>query len=236
VVNGASDIAGPVSPGEIISIYGTNIGPATPAGLVITAGGAVATTVSNTQVTFDGNPAPLIYVSSNQVNAIVPYEITPGRGTTNVVVSTGGMVSQSMQLQVAATAPGVFTAGQTGTGQGAILNQDNITPNSSSKPAPKGSVVVIFATGEGLLRPQPATGSFTPGNGSAFIVPTNMVSIMIGGQPANYEFAGEAPTLVSGVLQINAVVPLNIGSGPQLIQLTVGTNTNSTQNVTVYVQ
>jgi len=59
---------------------------------------------------------------------------------------------------------------------------------------------------------------------------------MIGGQLANIQFAGEAPTLVSGVLQINAVVPTNIGSGPQPIQLTVGTNTNSTQNVTVYVQ
>jgi uncharacterized protein (TIGR03437 family) len=236
VVNGASDIAGPVSPGEIISIYGTNIGPGTPAGLLITAGGTVATTLSNTQVTFDGTAAPLIYVSSNQINAIVPYQITPGQGTTNVVVSTNGLVSPSMQLQVAATAPGVFTAGQGGSGQGAILNQDNITPNSSSKPAPKGSVVVIYATGEGLLKPQPPTGSFTPGNGSAFIVPINMVSIQIGGQQANIEFAGEAPTLVSGVLQVNAVVPLGIGSGPQPIQLTVGNNTNLTQVVTVYVQ
>jgi uncharacterized protein (TIGR03437 family) len=236
VVNGASDITGAVSPGEIITIYGTNIGPATPAGLVITSSGTVATTLSNTQVTFDGTAAPLIYVSSGQINAIVPYEITPGRGTTNVVVSTNGKVSQSLQLQVTATAPGVFTAAQNGSGQGAILNQDNVTLNSSSKPAPKGSVVVIYATGEGLLMPQPATGSFTPGNGSAFIVPKGAVTVLIGGQPANVQFAGEAPTLVSGVLQINAVVPTNIGSGPQPIQLTVGNNTNLMQNVTVYVQ
>ena len=236
VVNGASDIAGPISPGEIISIYGTNIGPAVPAGLVITPQGTVATTLSNTQVTFDGIAAPLIYVSSGQINAIVPYEITPGRGTTSVVVSTNGMVSPAVVLQVAATAPGVFTAGQSGSGQGAILNQNN-TANSSSTPAAKGSVIVIFATGEGLLNPPAATGSFTPGNGSAFIVPVaKPVQVSIGGQLATIQFAGEAPTLVSGVLQVNAVVPVNIGSGPQPIQLTVGNNTNGTQNVTAYIQ
>ncbi len=236
VVNGASDIAGPVSPGEIISIYGTNIGPATPAGLMITPSGTVATMLSNTEVTFDGTPAPLIYVSSGQINAIVPYEVKPTQGTTSVVVSTNGTVSSAMQLSVAATAPGVFTANETGSGQGAILNQDNITPNSASKPAPKGSVIVIYATGEGLLRPPQVTGSITPGNGSAFIVPVNNVQVMIGGQLANYQFAGEAPTLVSGVLQVNVVVPTNIGSGPQPIQLTVGNNTNTTQNVTAYIQ
>jgi len=235
VVNGASNIAGAISPGEIITIYGTNIGPAVPAGLVITQQGTVATTLSNTQVTFDGLAAPLIYVSSGQINAIVPYEITPGRGTTSVVVSTNGMVSPALQLMVTDTAPGLFSANQTGSGQGAILNQDN-SPNGPNKPAAKGSVIVIFATGEGLLRPQPATGSFTPGNGSAFIVPVNKPSVMIGGQPATIQFAGEAPTLVSGVLQVNAVVPAGIGSGPQTIQLTVGNNTNSTQNVTAYIQ
>ena len=235
VVNGASNLAGAVSPGEIITIYGTNIGPAMPAGLAITAGGTVATTLSNTKVTFDGTAAPLIYVSMGQINAIVPYEITPGRGTTNVVVSTNGTVSAAMQLRVTDTAPGVFSVNQTGSGQGAILNQDG-TPNSSTNPAAKGTVIQLFATGEGLLRPQPATGSFTPGNGSAFIVPTMTPMISIGGQPAIIQFAGEAPTLVSGVLQVNAVVPSNIGSGAQTISLTVGNNTNTTQNVTAYIR
>ena len=110
------------------------------------------------------------------------------------------------------------------------------SPNGSTNPAAKGTVIQLFATGEGLLRPQPATGSFTPGNGSAFIVPTMATMLSIGGQPAILQFAGEAPTLVSGVLQVNAVVPSNIGSGAQTISLTVGNNTNTTQNVTAYIR
>jgi uncharacterized protein (TIGR03437 family) len=153
----------------------------------------------------------------------------------NVVVSTNGMVAPAVAVKVTDTAPGVFTANQSGSGQGAILNQDNVTANSSAHPAPKGSVIVIYATGEGLLNPQPVTGSVTPGNGSAFITPKNQVQVMIGGQPATIQFAGEAPSLVSGVLQVNAVVPNNIGSGPQAVQVSMGVNT-STQSVTAYIQ
>ena len=60
VLNSASDIAGAISPGEIISIFGTNIGPATPAYLTLTAGN-VSTTLAGTQVLFDNVAAPLIY-------------------------------------------------------------------------------------------------------------------------------------------------------------------------------
>jgi len=91
LVNSASNTPGAVSPGEIITIYGSNLGPATAMGLQLTGAGLVATTLGNTQVTFDNIPAPLIYVSATQINAIVPYEIA-GRVNTNVVITRNGVL------------------------------------------------------------------------------------------------------------------------------------------------
>ncbi len=236
VVNAASFVAGPISPGELVSIFGSNLGPAT--GLLFTPdNGHVDTTLDDTTVTFNGVAAPLIYVSAGQINAIVPYEIGLSAnplGTVNVVVTHGGVVSGTFTAAQAATAPGIFSALQTGNGQGAILNE-NLSGNSSTNPAPKGSVVSIYATGEGLLSPQAATGSIS-GPSLPLPVPLDHVSVTIGGQPADISYAGEAPTLVSGVLQVNAKIPTNISSGNQIVVLTIGNNTNMKQSITVAVQ
>ena len=235
LVNSASNAPGTVSPGEIVTIYGTNIGPATGAAIQFTAGGQITTTLGNTVVTFDGIPAPLIYASSGQINAIVPYEIA-GRVTTNVIVQRNGLVSAALQLRVSDSAPAIFSASQTGNGQGAILNF-NSAVNSSANPAAKGSVIQIFATGEGALLPQVATGSVTSSTGPNFPKPTLPVSVTIGGLPATVTYAGEAPGLVSGLLQVNAIVPTGLTtSGPQTVVLTVGGASNSQQTITVAVQ
>ncbi len=234
VVNSASNVPGTVAPGEIVTIYGTNIGPSTPAGLQLNGAGMVSTTLANTTVTFDGIAAPLIYVSSGQINAIVPYEIA-GRVTTNLAVMRSGIASLVLALRVSDTVPAIFSATQTGNGQGAILNF-NSSFNNAQNPAAKGSVIQIFATGEGALNPPVLTGSVTSGSGSAFPKPAGAVSVTIGGQPATLQYVGEAPGLVSGVLQVNAVVPQIIGSGPQTVVLNVGSGTNSQQTITVAVQ
>ena len=235
VVNAASNQSGSVSPGEIVAIFGVNIGPATPAGLVLTPQGTVSTNVANTVVAFDGVAAPLIFVSANQINAIVPYEIA-GRVSTNVVVTRGGQSSAVLQLRVADTAPSIFSLSQGGNGQGAILNS-NSTVNGASNPAAKGSIIVIYATGEGVTRPQPATGAVTSATGTSFPAPVNNVSVKIGGAPVTtFNYIGEAPGLVAGVLQINAVVPQGIASGPQTVELTIGGASNNQQTITVAVQ
>ncbi|MGI8741950.1 MAG: BACON domain-containing protein [Bryobacteraceae bacterium] len=234
VVNSSSGVPGAVSPGEIITIFGANIGPATPAGLQLTPQGTVSTNVGNTVVLFDGFQAPLTYVSSGQINAIVPYDIA-GRVSTNVVVQRNGQSSTSLQLQVVDTAPGIFSLSMGGNGQGAILNS-NGTVNGAANPAAKGSVIVIYATGEGVLTPQPPTGSVTSATGPTFPKPVSNVAVTIGGQPAQLLYSGEAPGLVSGVLQVNAVVPQNIGSGSQTVALTVGGATNLQQAITVAIQ
>ncbi len=232
VVNAANNQPGGVAPGELISIYGAGIGPVTPAGLQLTTNGTVSTNLANTVVLFDGVAAPLTYVSANQINAIVPYQVA-GRTSTNVVVQRAGVNSASLNIQVAGTAPAIFSLNQGGAGQGAILNQD-ATVNGTARPAAKGSVVSIFATGEGALMPGGVTGTVT-GTTGPFPKPVADVSLTIGGAPATIQYAGEAPGLVSGVMQINAVIPQNAASGNQQVVLTIGNN-SSLANITVAVQ
>jgi len=95
--------------------------------------------------------------------------------------------------------------------------------------------VSIYATGEGLLVPPVATGSMS-GPSLPLPKPAANVSVTIGGQPATISYAGEAPTLVSGVLQVNVAIPSNINSGNQLVVLTIGSNSNTQQAITVAVQ
>jgi uncharacterized protein (TIGR03437 family) len=224
IISGATLQLGTVSPGEIVTIFGINIGPITPVSLKVGPDGKVSTMLDDTTVTFNGVQAPLIFVSPGQVNAIVPYEVT-GSAMATVVVTHNGTASSAVSVNVAKTAPGIFTLNLTGTGQGAILNQ-NGTVNGPNNPAARGSVIVIYATGEGVLNPQPATGSVTPSTGSidSFPVPVAPVTVTIGGVKAKVLFMGEAPGFVSGVIQINAKVPADIGTGNQKVVLTIGDN------------
>ncbi|MBZ5610477.1 MAG: hypothetical protein LAP38_19625 [Acidobacteriia bacterium] len=236
--NGASlQPVSSVSPGEIITFKGLNLGPATPPEGIQwqkTAGGTVPTTLGGVTVTFNNVAAPLLYVSETQINAIVPYEMG-SFSTATVVVQFSGSTSANFQVQIVPTAPAIFSLSQGGSGQGAILNQD-FSVNGDAKPAAKGSIVQIFATGEGSLVPAGATGCIT-GAVPPFAAPVaKPVTVTIGGQSADISYAGEAPTLVCGALQVNAKVPANIGSGPQSMVLTVGTNTNTGQSITVTVQ
>lgn len=233
IVNAASFLPGAISPGEIVSIFGSNLGPAL--GINFTPdNGHVDPNLAFTTVTFGTVPAPLLYVSSTQINAIVPYSVG-SNSSINVTVSTQDVVStNSYTAAVAPTAPGLFSANQTGNGQGAILNS-NLSANSENNPAPKGSVVAIYATGEGAINPTATTGTIF-GPSLPLPVPLAAVSVTIGGKPAVVSYAGEAPTLVDGVLQVNAQIPADISSGNQLVVITIGGVINTRQSVTVAVQ
>lgn len=236
VTNGASfATATAVSPGEIITLFGTNLGPATPVNLTLTSQGTVSTTLGGTQVMFDNVPAPLTYVSATQINTIVPYEVA-GRATTSTSVKYLGATSNAVTLNVTNTAPGIFTAGP-GYGQSATLNQD-YSGNGPSSPAAKQSFVSIYMTGEGGTSPQQATGSVTPTT-APLPLPLLPVVIYFGGIPlpaSAVYYAGEAPGLVSGVLQVTAVIPASAASGAVPVVVTMGANSSVSQVVFVYVQ
>jgi uncharacterized protein (TIGR03437 family) len=222
VTNAATFAAGPVAPGEIITIFGAGFGPASLAGLSVNSAGRVSSAIGTTQVTFDGVPAPLVYAVSGQLSAVVPYEVA-GKETTVMLITDSGNFSQSVTLPVTSSAPAFFTLNQSGRGQVAMVNQDG-SINGPSHPAPKGSVVTVYGTGEGSTVPASADGQV---NSSVYPKPLLPSSVTIGGQSASITYLGAAPGFVAGVLQVNVTVPANAPSGDAVpVVLTIGTNTS----------
>ena len=234
IVNAATYISGGFSPGENIVIFGTGVGPASLVQGSLNSSGVLSTNVSNTQVFFDAIPAPIIYASSGQTSVMVPYGIS-GRTQTSVVVSYMGMQSESIPYNVVQVSPGIYTLNQAGSGPGAILNQD-YSLNSSSNAAAKGTVVQVYMTGEGVTQPPSTDGGIAPVNGTGLNKPVQTVTATVGGMPATVEYAGSAPGIVYGVMQVNVIIPSGAPSGAAVpIQVAVG-GVNSQNNVTVAVK
>jgi uncharacterized protein (TIGR03437 family) len=210
IVNAASFRPGAVAPGEIITIFGTGFGPSALRTLELTPDRtAVTKLLADTRVLFDGDAAPLIYTSEGQLNAIVPYAVS-GRTNTQVQVEYLGVSSNVLQLPVAPASPAIFTMDASGSGPGAILNQD-YTLNTIQTPAARGDIVQIFATGEGQTRPAGIDGRFALQPLPSPLLP---VAVTIGGRPATVMYAGAAPGLVAGLVQINVQVPVDAAPGP----------------------
>jgi len=222
--NAASYVSGTVSPGEIVVLIGTGMGPATLAlGTFNGSGGTLAAQVSGTTVTFNGVAAPLIYSSATAVAAIVPYEIGSSSAV-QVVVSYQSRTSAALSIPVVASVPGIFTANSSGTGAAAALNQNGIL-NTASAPAIPGSTIVIYATGEGLLTPSGVDGKPATAPVPRPVLP---VTVFIGGVSATIAYAGSAPGEVEGLMQINAVIPAGAYGASVPIVVQVGTAQSQT--------
>ncbi len=230
VVNAASFLAGPVAPGEIVTVFGTGFGPGPLTTLQLTAG-LVNTTLGGTRMLFDGVPAPLIYTVENQLSAVVPYAVA-GNSSTQVQVEYRGTRSAPVTLTLAPAAPAIFTVDSSGRGAGAILNQDS-SVNSPANPARIGSVVSIFATGEGQTSPAGVDGK--PGS-NPVPQPILPVTVTIGGQTVTPNYAGGAPGSVAGLIQVNVQIPSGIQTGSAVpVLLQVG-NAPSQPGVIIAVQ
>lgn len=230
VVNAASYTSG-VAPGEMVTLFGSGFGPAQLQPLALDANGLLSTEVAGTRILFDGIPAPIIYVSSLQAAAMAPYFIA-NLQTVHVQVEYRSHRSAAFVAPVAAASPGIFTRNQQGFGQGAILNPDGHTPNSPASPAPAGSIVSLFLTGEGQTSPPGFDGKL-----AAAILPKPLlpVSVTIGGLPAEVDYAGAAPEMVAGMMQVNARIPSAVTPGPAVsVTVTVG-NASTAGNVTLAV-
>jgi uncharacterized protein (TIGR03437 family) len=211
VVNAMSLRTGPVAPGEIVSIFGDGLGPeaGVPGGIDST--GLLANLVAGVEVRFDHVPAPLFYVQNQQINAQAPYSIA-GAGSTHMEVRVQSKVVGAADLPVAAAAPALLPV---------ITNQDG-SPNSETSPASPGTVLTVYATGEGMTDGADIAGRVAS---SPLGVPILPVTVTIAGLPVDLLFAGEAPGLV-GVMQINARVPGGfLAPGRTEIALTVGGTT-----------
>jgi uncharacterized protein (TIGR03437 family) len=211
VVNGATAAPGPVAPGGIIVVYGARLGPSTLTTLALDAQGRVSSTLANTRVFFDGVASPLIYTSSGQLSAIVPYSVS-GKSTTQMVAELNGIKSEAITLPVASSSPGFFSVDFSGKNQVAALNEDG-SVNSASNAAEPGKLIVLYGTGAGTFKSNPVDGAVIGLPLPEFLSP---LTLQIGGIDAELLYAGPAPGLVSGVFQINARIPMGVESGDKV--------------------
>ena len=200
VAHAASNQLTAVAPGLLVSIYGTGLGPETPEAGVFGADGLLPTAVGGTQITFGGVASPLLYVSATQVNAQVPDAVA-GHATALLEVRRNGLPRASLTVAVQPTAPGLFV----GAGNVvAAVNSDG-SINGPEHAATRGSIVLLFATGDGL-----ELSGWTQAP----------VAVSIGGNAAEVLYAGAAPGF-AGLMQINARVPASL-AGSLAVVLTVG--------------
>jgi uncharacterized protein (TIGR03437 family) len=202
------DVKGYVAPGECISLYGRLPGPAAGAGAALDQNGRISTTLAGVQVLFNGIPAPLLYASGSQINALAPYAIAD-LGPITVQVTSAAGNSSTFQMYVEAAQPEVFTSG----GLAVALNQDG-SLNSQNNPAAGGSMVTIWASGAGLLNGQPADGTIAA---SAVYVPNLPVAALQDGLSIEVLSASPAPGSVVGVLQIVMRLPQQFFGALQLM-------------------
>jgi uncharacterized protein (TIGR03437 family) len=148
-----------------------------------------------------------------------------------VQVEYNGIKSSAVTVPIPPAAPGIFTADSSGKGQGALLNQD-YSINSSRNPAGRGSIVILYATGEGQTDPAGVDGQLAT---AGLPQPRLPVSVTIGGIAAEVLYAGAAPGFVAGSMQINARIPANAPTGASVsVQISIG-NAASLAGVTLSV-
>ena len=187
---------GRIAAGEVISVYGPHIGPATPVTAVPSAPGLMPASLAGVQVSVNGSPIPLLYVSDWQVNAVTPIFLSGA--TARLRVSFNGVDTADFVAAVMPAIPEVF---QRGDGTAAAVNQD-ASINSPEHPAPPGSIVAIWATGTGVT-PYLAGQDGHLATGAVDFACCQVYAP----NPANVLYGGASPGMVAGVVQVNFQVP-----------------------------
>ncbi len=248
-----------VSPRELITIFGQNLGPASPvaaAASVAVPNGPLTfpTALSGVSVHFQipgtgSVAAPLIMVSGDQINALVPVEVgtvTGNAAPNNVVtvtVTNNGLTTAPFSATAVAFDPGVFSFDGLGKGQAAVLDYDTTSSsylvNSTSAPATKSSTIIIYATGLGDLSDPTIVNGQVAGAATTLVNGTTRVDI--DGQPSVVSYAGTTAGAVAGLVQINAIVPPTVHCTGCAVTLTVSvgdanTSRRSQQLVTIAVK
>ena len=212
ILNAASLVSGPVSPGEIITILGVP-----------------GTSAASPLLLINGTQATTLYWGPGQINAILPFGLSLADTATIDLQSQARSIGK-VSVPVAAAAPAIFTLLGNGTGPGAILNQD-YSVNSPANPAQGDSIIMIYGTGFGAVNPPAADGQRATGPAAT----TLPVTATIAGVPAQVIYAGAAPGLIAGVAQVNVRVPKGLPSSTAPIALSIGGLTTPA-GITVAIQ
>jgi trimeric autotransporter adhesin len=234
VVNSASGVGVSITPGEIVTIFGMGLGPSTGASAQPGGNGVYGKQLAGTTVSFGGTNGVVLYTSATQVEAIVPYSVPIG-GTADITVTYQGQSFTAPAVPIVSSVPGIFTSNTTGTGQAAAVNQDG-SINGPTSPAPAGSVISFYVTGEGQTTPagvdgQPASAPLPK--------PVLPVTVKLNGQSVPVTYAGGAPGQVAGLMQVNALIPvdlLQVFAGPVAVPVVIEVGfVYSQPNVTITV-
>jgi uncharacterized protein (TIGR03437 family) len=220
VVNGAS-FQPSVSPGSLFSIFGTGLSAQSASASTL----PLPRTLGGTQVLVNGQPAPIVYVGANQINAQMPIEAPIGKSI-SLTVTNAGAISNAVTVTIPPAAPGLFTFN----GNQAIVQNPNGSLNSGTTPARPGDVLVTYLTGGGAVNSAGpwTTGAGSPGGASSV---TAQYSLTVGGTKAEVYYVGLTPGFV-GLYQTNFKLPaLTPGSYP--IVLTIGGVSNNAASVAV---
>ena len=202
-----------IAPGQLIQITGRNLGPATKVNAQLDTSNRLPFSVANTTVYFDDIPAPLISVQATSVTCFVPFEATNG---TQITVVSNGQRSNAVRTGVYASAPQILS----------IANQDG-TANSATSPAKLGSVIALYVTGLGETNPLSVDGLV---NTFPLPVPLVMPGIYIAQTQVQPLFAGAAPGLISGIVQVNVPLPAMVSGGSNAVALGLGS-----ANVSIFI-
>jgi uncharacterized protein (TIGR03437 family) len=211
------DFDGSVAPGEVVTLFGRGFEPG-----------------ANLKLKFDGEPAPILYADTGQINAVVPFKTGRSTPFTLMSIHNGAEVLGPYELPVSAAAPGIFATymrpadlGMAPNAMAAAVNEDG-SVNSSTNPATPGSVISIFATGAGAFNQQIEDGSPGPleppfpapvlGVGARILAP----SVYVPGTAAEVLFAGQAPGLIAGIVQVNVRIPADTPDGTVGVAVSFG--------------
>jgi uncharacterized protein (TIGR03437 family) len=232
--NAASFITQPMAPGALATIY--------PLGVTFSTSTAnsnqqpnpvpYAMVLADTQVLFNGQPAPLLLVSPGQINFMIPMS-APTSGTADVQVvrqSTGQILTDGL-VAMNTVSPAVFVGGAVNCSlaggkcrQAAVVNDVDGTLNSPSNPAAAGSYISIYATGQGFVQGAPPDGDIpraglvqTSALPGVFINACYVDDASCTGEKGieNVQFSGLSPQF-PGLWQINVRIPKNTGPGAQV--------------------
>jgi uncharacterized protein (TIGR03437 family) len=222
IVNAGGFQPGPVAPGSIVSLFGSNLAPA----VALVSSAPWLKVLSGTSVFINGIPAALGYVSPGQINAQVPYETQVGSATVTVVA--GGHVLPPKQVTVQPAAPSLFVDSQN---HAIAQNQDGAV-NGQAHPASPGTLLTVYLTGQGPLTAPIADGAAAP-EGSP-VSPQGLVTAMVGGRSVAVASARMTPAVV-GVLEVTIVVPASLNPGQNSLTVSIRGAVSNTGSVMLAV-
>jgi uncharacterized protein (TIGR03437 family) len=228
LLNAATLKAAQLSPGEIVSIFGQNLGPASGAGPVLSGAAHLATQVEQLQVLFDGIPGAILYAGAGQINVVVPETVRPS-GSVAVQVVHYGLPSARISSATATASPGIFGYAAQGKTYAAALNPDGAMQGPTA-PLRRGSTTAFYTTGLGL----PANVTADAIAVRAAEVPARP-SVTIGGRPAQVTYAGPSPGLTAGLAQLNVVIPPDAPTG-SAVEVVLSSGNLTAGNVWVAIQ